>query len=289
MLDVSPLWQALGGLHANVQGIMYMIFMSSIRPMVMFLVLPATSSEVLPGTARAGVVYVMTGFIVAAQSPDQFDNMDTVHLLFLTGKEAFLGLVIGYAASTIFWTAQTVGALVDNIAGFNNVQMTNPQQGEQNTPVSNILLQLTVTLFFVSGGLTVLLGALFDSYRWWPLATTLPDVNAAAADFMIHQGEAVMTIAIKLCAPVVLVLVLVDLGLGIIARAADKLEPSSLSQPIRGIIGVLLLVFLTSAISTQVREALHFSGFGSVISGFTQKTPAATASPQSPPTVTPSH
>jgi type III secretion protein T len=271
MMDLSPLLTALTGLHTNVEALLYMFALSSIRVMVVFLILPATSTQVLPGLARAGVTYLLSGFIAASQTPDAFDHLSPVALLMLTGKEAFIGLVIGYAASTVFWTAQAAGALIDNLAGFNNVQMTNPMQGEQNTPVSNVLMQLAITLFYVSGGMTMLLGALFDSYRWWPLASTLPPgvvtVGTAAMDFMINQGNTVLAMAIKLCAPVILVLVLIDIGLGVIGRAADKLEPTSLSQPVRGIVGVLLLVVLVTVIASQVRATLNMRGFAPAISG----------------------
>ncbi|WP_321951678.1 type III secretion system export apparatus subunit SctT [Paraburkholderia bannensis] len=275
-LSLSPLLGALGDLHSNVQGLLYMFALSSIRVMVVFLILPATSTQVLPGLVRAGVTYLLSGFIAASQTPDAFDHLSPVVLLMLTCKEAFIGLVIGYAASTIFWTAQAAGALIDNLAGFNNVQMSNPLQGEQNTPVSNVLMQLAITLFYISGGMTMLLGALFDSYRWWPLASTLPPgvvtAGNAAMDFLVNQGTTMLSTAIKLCAPVILVLILIDLGLGVISRAADKLEPTSLSQPLRGIVGVLLLIVLVSVLASQVRATLNLHGFAPEIYGaFTDK------------------
>ncbi|MCT9627607.1 flagellar biosynthetic protein FliR, partial [Pseudarthrobacter equi] len=92
-------------------------------------------------------------------------------------KEAFVGLMIGYAASTIFWVAQNVGTVIDDLAGFNNVQMSNPLHGDQSTPVSNTILQTSITLFYVLGGMIMLLGAVFESYRLWPLATLQPDTR----------------------------------------------------------------------------------------------------------------
>jgi type III secretion protein T len=269
MMDFSPIVHMLSNLHENVQGLLYMLALSSVRVMVVFIILPATSVQVFPGLARAGVIYLLSGFIAASQTPDAFDNLSPVSLLLFTGKEACIGLAIGYAASTIFWTAQAAGALIDNLAGFNNVQMSNPLQGEQNTPVSNILMQLAITLFYLSGGLTMLLSALFESYRWWPLAAMVPPgvvtAGNAVFNFLVSEGNSVLSMAIKLCAPVILVLILIDIGLGVIARAADKLEPSSLSQPIRGIVGVLLLTVLVTVISSQVRDTLSMRSFATSI------------------------
>jgi type III secretion protein T len=62
-----------------------------------------------------------------------------------------------------------------------------------------------------------------------------------------------------------LVLVLVDLGLGIVARAADKLEPSSLSQPLRGVIGVLMLIALVAVFASQVVGDVQLGGLSAAL------------------------
>ena len=285
MGDGSVLIHALSGLHGNVQGLLFMIALCSVRILVLFIVLPATGAQAITGMARMGVVYLLTWFVAAGQTPDLYDNLGASQMLMLTLKEAFIGLVMGYAASTIFWIAQSAGTLIDDLTGFNNVQMTNPLQGDQSTPVASLLLQLTITLFYVSGGLAVLLGVIFQSFRWWPLASTLPDMQGMALDLSITQSQNVLAIAARICVPVMLALVLVDIGLGVIARAAGKLEPNSLSQPLRGLIGVLLLVALIPAVATQVREAVHFSGFESLLNRL--NAPAATQSHKSPLPVTP--
>jgi type III secretion protein T len=44
----------------------------------------------------------------------------------------------------------------------------------------------------------------------------------------------------------------VDVGLGIMARSADKLEPNALSQPLRGMIGMIMLIALVAVFASQV-------------------------------------
>lgn len=256
---------ALLALNTQAHGLLFLIALSGIRVTTIFLVLPAMSSQAVPGAVRAGACYLMTWFIAAGQSPAAFDNLTIPDMLLLTMKEAFIGLMIGYLASIIFWIAESAGTLIDDLAGFNNVQMTNPMHGDQSTPVASLLVQLTITLFHISGGMTVLLGVLFESYHWWPLISAVPDLGNAAASLAIDQGNGMLSTAVKICAPIMLALVLIDVGLSIIGRAAGKLEPNSLSQPLRGLIGVVLLVAMIGAISVQVRDAIHFTGFSGLL------------------------
>jgi type III secretion protein T len=263
MLDPSSTIAALFELHNGMHDILFLLALCSIRIFVIFAVLPATSDQVLPGGARNGVVYVMSFFIAAGQPADAVAKLDSMTMLILIGKEMFIGMAIGYAASTIFWIAQSIGAVIDNMAGFNNVQTSNPLRGEQSTPISNILVQLAIVLFYTSGGMLFLLGATFESFRWWPLDASLPSLNGMAESFLIHRLDSVITVTVKLASPVIFVLVLIDLGFGLIAKTADKLEPMSLSQPIRGAIAMLMLILLMSSFIEQVKTEFTFRDFQS--------------------------
>lgn len=86
-------------------------------------------------------------------------------------------------------------------------------------------------------------------------------MGAVGESFVIQQTDGMMTAIVKLAAPLMLVLVLVDLAIGFVARAADKLEPSNLSQPIRGVLALLLLALLTSVFIAQSGDALGFLHF----------------------------
>jgi type III secretion protein T len=255
--NLATLWQA----HESLYALVTLLALCSIRLLVVFVVLPATSDQVLPGGARNGVVYLIGWFIAAGQPADTLARLDGVTALILVGKEMFIGMVIGYVASPVFWIAQSVGVVFDNMAGFNNVQTSNPLRGEQATPVSNVLIQFAIVLFYVSGGMLFLLGAIFASFRWWPLTATLPSLDALADSFLISQVDGIAAATVKLAAPVMLVLVLIDLGFGLVAKAADKLEPTTLSQPVRGAVALLMLVLLTGTFAEQAKSSFTFEHF----------------------------
>ncbi|RDV00430.1 type III secretion system export apparatus subunit SctT [Trinickia dinghuensis] len=252
---------ALADLFYEYQGFFLTLALSAARIAVAFQIFPPTSGDMLPGTARNGILYVLAFFVAAAQPAHYFDSVNSAQLLMISVKEMFLGAVLGYAASTVFFIAQCVGTLIDDLAGYNSVQMNNPMRGDQSTPISNTLLQMAVALFYVGGGMTFLLGAIFESFKWWPLVSLTPSMADVAQSFIIAQTDSIMTATVKLGTPVMLALILVDLAIGILARAAEKLEPSSLSQPVRGAIGLLMLIFLTGVFSQQVLGSLHLEAF----------------------------
>lgn len=258
---LAALWSS----HEGLLALLMLLALCSVRILVVFVVLPAASDQVLSGGVRNGVVYAISLFIAAGQPADTLSKIDGMTMLIIVGKEMFIGLVIGYTASSVFWIAQSVGVIIDNMAGFNNIQTSNPLRGEQSTPISNVLIQMAIVLFYVSGGMLFLLGALFESFRWWPLTASLPSLDAMTQSFLISRVDTIASATVKLAAPVMLVLVLIDLGFGLVAKAADKLEPTSLSQPVRGAIALLMLVLLTGALVEQVKTEFTFEHFQALV------------------------
>jgi len=252
---------ALAELFNEYQGFFFTLALSAARIAVAFSIFPPTSGDMLPGTARNGIIYVLAVFVAAAQPVHHFDELGSAQLLMISLKEMFLGALLGFAASSVFWIAQCVGTLIDDLAGYNSVQMNNPLRGDQSTPTSNTLMQLATALFYVGGGMTFLMGAMFESFKWWPLASLTPSMASVAESFIIARTDSIMAATVKFGTPVMLALVFVDLSIGILARAAEKLEPSSLSQPLRGAIGLLMLILLVGVLSQQVLGSLRLDDF----------------------------
>ena len=88
--------------------------------------------------------------------------------------------------------------------------------------------------------------------------------------FIVQQTDSLMTSTIKFAAPMMLVLVLIDLGFGLITRAADKLEPTNLSQPVKGAVTMLMLALLIGVLVSQVRHLLLPTGLLQQLQGSLQ-------------------
>ncbi|MFN3493029.1 MAG: type III secretion system export apparatus subunit SctT [Hydrogenophaga sp.] len=254
--ETTTLMGALSELSASFQSIGLMVALCSIRFYAAFYILPPTGDTFLTGLIRTGLVVILGSYLAFGVEPEEVLSMTALDWLYLAVKETLIGLVIGYFASTVFWIAEAVGALIDTQTGYNNVQMTNPMNGEQSTPVSAMLLQLVVSVFYVLGGMTILVGVMFESFKIWPLLSTAPSLAGTAEVFVIQQTDSLMAGIVKFSAPALLILVLIDLGFGLIARSADKLEPTSLAQPVKGAVSMLMLALLVGVFLDQVRRYL---------------------------------
>lgn len=257
---MASLFAGLSTIYTAFHDLLFLIFLCSARIFAVFSILQATSSQVLQGRTRSGVVLLVAAFVAVGQPITVIEALSGPTLFLLALKEAFLGLLIGYIAATAFWVAEGVGAMIDNVAGYNNVQQQNPMSSHQSTPISSILLQLCITLFYSLGGFLFLLEAIFETFRWWPITAVSPVPAAILERFVILQTDTLMTQIVKIASPLLVVMVLIDLGFGLVAKTASKLEPNSLAQPVKSAAAILIVMLSLSVFVQQLTVSLSLAG-----------------------------
>jgi len=252
------------GVHLEAWTAMVLLF--GIRPAVAFLVLPATTEPAMTPSIRYLVCAVFSLHVAAGASPAAFMALAAPeHLLLVACREALIGFVIGFAASQGFWVAQSIGAVIDNLAGYNNVQLTNPSSSEQNTPVSDLMLQLFVAVFWSSGGMLLLLGVIGQTYLWWPVLQAVPTWPAFPEAFATLQLTHLMRSVVSLSMPILFLLAFIDVGLGLVARAAKNADTSPLGTPLKCATALLALVLFSSVFLEDIRGYLALADLAAVI------------------------
>lgn len=252
---------AIDFLSESFHQLVFATLLCSARLFATFSILQATSEQALQGRVRSGVVIIIALFVGAGQPSDLTGTLGEGLFVVLALKEVFVGMILGYMAATVFWVAEGVGAMIDSVAGYNNVQQQNPLNSSQSTPISNLLLQLCVTLFYTFGGFLFLLEALFETYKWWPINSVTPLPAKILERFVIMQTDTLMTQVVKIASPVLIIMVLIDLGFGLIAKTAGKLEPNALAQPVKSATALLLVMLSLGVFVQQLAASLSLADF----------------------------
>jgi type III secretion protein T len=250
------------------KGALLLMGLCGMRILAAMMVLPATNDQVIQGTVRNGLALAIGGYIAWGQSLEWALHLSSPQIVTLLLKEALLGLMFGFASATVFWTAEGVGVMIDNQAGYNSVQQTNPLSGEQSTPVGNTLQQLAIAGFYLLGGLVMWVGVLFETYAWWPLARVLPEWGTVLERFAQMQVQRYLIVVVQIACPVMLVLLMIELGIGLLSKMAEKLEPNNLGQPIKGAVALLLLSMLVAIFFEQAKPQLALRGLAADLKAF---------------------
>jgi type III secretion protein T len=226
------------------QNGLLIILLHSIRFYTASLLIPPLSGEGMAFIAPA-LALIAGGLAAMGASQVDLNDFNRASLIWLIPKEALLGLLLGYGVATIFWVVESVGAFLDAQSGFNSVQQNNPTSNEQNTPLSNLLSQLATTLFYGLGGLQAVLALLFKSQIWWPVLSPVPGLDHLMLNVVSNASRDVLILTITYGMGIAVLLTCIDWVMGLISRSADKLDPSSMTQPMKG---AVTLIALSSAL-----------------------------------------
>ena len=208
-----------------------------------FAICPALTESMIPGVARRAAVLgfscLAIPFIKSGMPPGE-PNLWMFGLLAL--KEAVIGFLIGFFAAMPFWVAENVGNFIDNQRGATMGEVYSPLSGTQVSTTGIFFTQIVSTVFFVSGAVLLMLGALYRSYAIWPVFAEGISFAPAAPVQMLGALDGMLKATVVISAPVIIVMFLATLGLGFVNRTAPQLNVFFLSMPVKSALGVAMLI-----------------------------------------------
>jgi type III secretion protein T len=120
-------------------------------------------------------------------------------------------------------------------------------------------------LFLASGGLLAMIGMLFDSYKIWPLANLAPLVgNLELTAVMVRGVAELVAIAVKVAAPFVILMLLLEGALGLLSRFAPQLNVFFLALPLKMLVMTAMLLLYGLAMTDAIR-LLPIADFSSIL------------------------
>jgi type III secretion protein T len=212
------------------------------RLLSLFAVVPFFSGQLVTGLARNSLLVMLAVFMSPAAGP--MPEMAAALWILVAAKEAMIGVLLGLGFGIFIWAVQSAGELIDFQTGSSNAMFFDPVAGHEGGPTGSFLGWLVIALFVSSGGLLGMLGVVIDSYRIWPVGSFFPDVGAVLEQFVVRQGDTLFLWIVKLAAPVIFVMLLVELGLGLVGRSAPQLNIFVFAQPLKSLLAYLMLLLL---------------------------------------------
>ncbi|MEN1928780.1 type III secretion system export apparatus subunit SctT [Luteimonas sp. MJ204] len=210
-----------------------------------FLMLPLMTKETVPAMVRNSFM-VSLGIIVLpmALAGLPMESLGVIEWPLIVLKEVFIGVTIGFCFGIVFWAVAAVGSVVDTQVGMSMAQVFDPIQGHQVTLHGEFLSQLATWLFMASGAFLVFLDLLMGSYVLWPVTSHFPDLPAAGMNLFVGQFNFMMTTVLVMAAPIMVILLIIDLSFGLVNRYAPQLNVFALTLPIKAWLATALILLL---------------------------------------------
>lgn len=185
------------------------------------------------------VSYVLVGLV---PHPENLPITVPAALVFYITIEMLTGVVIGFSARFVFFAIRFAGEFIGFQMAISISQVISPVDGQSSNPISNLLMMAFTLVFLILDGHHHLFRALVLSYETIPLTGAS---LAGAGNVMLSWTGELFVIAIRLAAPFMITIFLVDMTLGIFARVAPQTEIFSMSLSLKLVVGSLLLFLYT--------------------------------------------
>jgi type III secretion protein T len=217
---------------------------------------PLFPASLFPTLLRSSMAVMLSLFLYPHLAAHLPPVMGALMWLAWVGKEAFLGSLIGLAVGTLIWALESVGGMMDFQVGWSNAQLFDPFGGHDAGPLSTLMGRLGLTLFVVAGGLQVFFSLLFESFRLWPTESFYPPLGGRLAQFAGAWGGSLLEMVVRLATPAILLLVMIDLGFGLVNRVVPQLNVYYFTMPIKAVVVALMITLYLSYLNETVVDQM---------------------------------
>ncbi|MFQ5713247.1 MAG: flagellar biosynthetic protein FliR [Candidatus Scalinduaceae bacterium] len=154
-------------------------------------------------------------------------------------KEIAIGFVIGYGATLVFGAFVTAGELISSEMGLQMAEMVDPLFGGRIGPIGQLLQMAGLLLFLAMDGHHWLINAMVLSYKTVPITEFFGPGLTMGKMMQLFQGLFIS--AIKIAAPIMIILFLVVVVTGLIGRSIPQINIFMVIFPMKIIMGFIIL------------------------------------------------
>jgi flagellar biosynthetic protein FliR len=154
-------------------------------------------------------------------------------------KEFFFGIIIGFASSFVFYGIQMAGELISRQMGLDMGGMFDPFLESESSAVKQVLVIFASMLFLVANCHHWLIKAYAYSYELVPLAHV--NFNPLFMNNFIAMSSAIFVAAVKICAPVCVVLFVKTIALGILEKFIPQMHIFAMGYSFQILVGFAAL------------------------------------------------
>jgi flagellar biosynthesis protein FliR len=219
---------------------------------------PIASETVIPGLVKI-VMSVSLAFLMAplVQLPAGLSIFSAAGLLAAV-QEPLIGVSIGMVVQLTFEALTFAGQTVSLTMGLGFATLVDPQRGANTTVLGQMFMIFGILTYLAINGHLVLLGALAESFQTLPIGAAHIDRNFLLS--VALWGARVFQSGLLIALPAVIALVIVNLALGVVTRAAPQLNLFGIGFTITLMCGFFVLIVglggIMDGISSLIDSAL---------------------------------
>ncbi|HYE73056.1 MAG TPA: flagellar biosynthetic protein FliR, partial [Blastocatellia bacterium] len=200
----------------------------------------------------AGILALVIAPIVAPRLSAPPTNL--IALTMVIGGELAIGCALGFAARLVFSALEIAAQIFGFQIGLSLASVIDPATRAQTAALGIIAQMLGLMVMLASDGHHWLLRATVQSY--WVVGSGGFTASATLIEILLRLSANALAVGVAIAAPAIIVLLGLEVLLGVMGRAAPKLELMVMSFPIKIAVGMWLMGGALYFIPGSIRQTL---------------------------------
>jgi flagellar biosynthetic protein FliR len=215
---------------------------------------PIFSHGSIPNRVKLGFGIMLTLVIMPTLPPlPQFEIFSFQGLLILI-QQLVIGVAIGFSMRMVFSAVELAGQLIGMSMGLGFASFFDPQTQGQSTAINQFLVLLAMLVFLSLDGHLMIVTALANSFITMPIAVDGAGINPMK---IAMWGEMIFSAGLLLALPAVTALLITNMALGILTKAAPQLNLFGIGFPITLSIGFVVIALSLPAMLKPISNFIE--------------------------------
>ena len=219
-----------------------------VRPGMLITMAPGFGGNYAPARVKIGLTALIAIALMPAAAVHPLG--DPLPLALVIAREVAIGLALALAIRVLVAGAEFAGHLAGFQMGLSYGATVDPQSGVRNPLIAVLFGNIAVLTFLTIDGHHAFLRALRQSYVDLPVGGG--GVDQSLPSTVAQMLGIVFTLGVRLVAPIVVVLLVVEIAMALLARSAPALNLMVAGAPVRLIVGLLVLAVMVPAVASLV-------------------------------------
>lgn len=222
----------------------------------MVLAVPMFSNAQIPAMLKALLIAAISLMVFPIVLPELPGSLSVGQVAAGVVVEFIIGELLGMAVGVVLFAAQMAGTVVSHQAGISLGQVFNPLLDEETTVLDQVWFFSVLMLFLAFRGHIAVVNIILSSFKQVP--PLMLTIDGSIADLVVGLLRTMFEIAMRLCGPAILALLLSSLVLGFLTKTMPQLNILSV-----GFAAKVAVALIVVAITMQTSGDLVFDTLAS--------------------------
>lgn len=205
----------------------------------MLMAAPIFSTRQIPVRFRMLLTVLITLVVQPVLPPSQVVSVFSTDALLIAVQQIAIGVALGFLMQMTFNALIFGGQVMAYSMGLGFASMMDPTNGVQVPVVAQFWLILAMLAFLMMNGHLVLISAIVDTFTVLPVSTD--GLTRAGIWELLAWTSRMFAAGVLMAMPVIISLLLTNIGMGVVTRAAPQLNIFAIGFPITMLMGFVLM------------------------------------------------